>query len=249
MTHERHLTWEACLNARDVGGYATADGGETRWGAFVRSDNLARLTSAGCEALIDYGVRTIIDLRSPSEVTRDTHPFAEGNSRPTTPRYLNIPLINNGDEAGMTAMSAANTQLASYWVMIDWFGANFAAVLGAFADAQPGTVLAHCYAGKDRTGLVTAMLLSVAGVSRETIVVDYAVTDQYLEPMYREIRAAGPQDPERLERLSQFLVSLPETMRAALEYIDEKYGGMQSYLRRAGLSDEEMLRIRNRLRR
>ena len=59
----RHLRWESCYNARDLGGYATADGGYTRWGAFVRADNLSRLTSADQAALIEYGVRTVIDLR------------------------------------------------------------------------------------------------------------------------------------------------------------------------------------------
>jgi protein tyrosine/serine phosphatase len=73
----RRLAWDGCLNARDLGGYPTGDGGRTRWGAVVRSDSVAALTEAGRQALLDYGVRSMVDLRLPQEVAAHPNPFAE----------------------------------------------------------------------------------------------------------------------------------------------------------------------------
>src|SRR5207248_11734510 len=81
MTNQRHLPWDACFNIRDLGGYAAAAGRRTRWRALLRGDNLGWLKPSGRAALIDYGVRTIIDLRHPSEVARAPHPFAAGPRR------------------------------------------------------------------------------------------------------------------------------------------------------------------------
>src|SRR5215217_5485841 len=103
----RLLRWEACYNARDLGGYATADGGQTRWGAFVRADNLSRLTPSGRAALLNYGVRTVIDLRRAAELQINPNPFAEPAAKAPLPMYLNLPLGLGADSAGVAAVAAA----------------------------------------------------------------------------------------------------------------------------------------------
>ena len=88
----RILSWEACHNARDIGGYQTHSGRQTRWQTLVRADNLHNLTLAGQTALRDYGVRTVIDLRLAHEVEKTPNPFAAQQNLPDAPVYLNLPL-------------------------------------------------------------------------------------------------------------------------------------------------------------
>src|SRR5436190_18952958 len=97
----RRLRWDACYNTRDLGGYVTADGGYTRWGAFVRADNLSRLTPAGQSALIEYGVRTVIELRRADELTIDLNPFVAVSNDPRRPAYLNLLLGLHVDRVGI----------------------------------------------------------------------------------------------------------------------------------------------------
>jgi len=94
----RRLTWDACYNAREVGGYPTADGGTLAWRRLVRTDNLSRLTPFGQAALVEYGVRTIIDLRDPSELAMEPHAFLTPSTLATAPAYYNLPLIRFDDQ-------------------------------------------------------------------------------------------------------------------------------------------------------
>jgi protein-tyrosine phosphatase len=154
----RRLPWEGCLNARDLGGYRTRDGRETQWGAIVRSDNPSTLTDAGKAALVDHGVRTIVDLRTPSEVTEYPNPFAESGSHGIA--YHHLSLV---DPAGSPAPEF--TTLANdYKSMLDRFPDQVGAIMRTIADAPEGGVMIHCMAGKDRTGIMSALLLDLAGV-------------------------------------------------------------------------------------
>src|SRR5438309_1708403 len=102
----RHLAWPHCLNVRELGGYPIAGGGQVRWRALLRGDNLCRLTPEGCSALVDYGVRTIIDLRSPWELELAPHPFRQSEQSSRWPTYLNLPLLDEADAPGMAALSS-----------------------------------------------------------------------------------------------------------------------------------------------
>ena len=95
---ERLLGWEGCLNARDVGGYETADGHRTRWGALLRSDLICRLTPRGRDQLLAAGVRTIVDLRSEHELAAEPGPYAAQTAEGAVPLYLNTPLLDDDDQ-------------------------------------------------------------------------------------------------------------------------------------------------------
>lgn len=241
----RHLSWDACRNVRDVGGYETDDGGRTRWRALLRSDNLCRLTPEGRDALVEYGVRTIIDLRSPSELAAEVHPFALPTPHgPIT--YLNLPFVDESVVAATSAAEAAETSAESYCVLLEWFKPQLKTILSYIAEAAPGGVLVHCHAGKDRTGIIVALLLTLAGVPRETIAADYALSDSYLQPLYAEILDAVPEDQR--EALAHRLSARPETMREVLSYLDRTYGGVREYLLACGVSESNVSRLRERLR-
>ena len=244
----RHLPCDACYNIRDVGGYATTDGGQIRWRALVRADNLCRLTPAGRAALVDHGVRTIIDLRSASELVRAPHPFAPPHGEPGAPLYRHLSLLDDNDQAGIARIDNAGSVQKMYTLMLDQYPARIATIIRAVARARAGGVLVHCFAGKDRTGVIVALLLAVAGAEPATIIADYAESDNYLQPLYTELLDSYAHDPPRQSQLASLLASPAEAMRATLAYLDTAHGGPEAYLQAAGVSQPDLQRLRRRLR-
>ncbi len=242
MTRTRRLDWEALLNARDLGGLPTAGGGATRWNAVVRSDNLSALTDAGRAAVLAYGIRTVIDLRLPFELEEEPNPFAERDHHGVA--YRNLSFI----DPAATPPAVRTTLADDYIGLLRRFKPQVATVVTAIARADPGGIVVHCAAGKDRTGLVAALLLSVAGVSRETIAEDYALTAGSL--VSREARWVAEAPPaERAEREAALIWSLaaPEVMLEVLADTEDRYGGVDAYLAGIGVSPADLALVRARL--
>jgi protein-tyrosine phosphatase len=222
-------------------------------GVLVRSDNLASLTSAGRRAMIDYGIATVIDLRAESELKGSPGPpFSDFQSAEPVvsrqlrhegdaPVYLNLPLVD--DEVAFV-LNEAPTMPDRYKVIIDRRHAAFGRIFDAIAGAE-GPLLFHCFAGKDRTGLVAAMLLSLAGVKPEAIGGDYAETDVQLATRYSEWLAKA--SPERLEEMRGELRCPPEWMLSTLDYVERRWGGVDSYLEAAGVSPAGIDRLSAKL--
>jgi protein-tyrosine phosphatase len=239
----RLLEWEGCLNARDLGGYATGDGRETRWGAVVRSASLAALTEAGRAALADYGVRAIVDLRLPAELADDPNPFAEPGDHGIA--YTNVSFI----DPAAAPPDAVSTLAEDYLQMLDRYRQGVAEAMTAIARApDDGAVLIHCAAGKDRTGLISALLLGLVDVPAETIAADYAMTAELLRPREQEWLAACP-PAERAEREAMIARYAPtaEVMLAVLAGLTERHGGVEPYLLEAGVSRADLERLRERM--
>jgi protein-tyrosine phosphatase len=238
----RRLEWEGCLNARDLGGYATRDGRETRWGTVVRSDSPAALTDAGRAALADYGVRAIVDLRLPAELADDPNPFAEPGDHGIA--YTNVSFI----DPAAAPPDAVSTLAEDYLQMLDRYRHGVAEAMTAIARAPEGAVLIHCAAGKDRTGLVSALLLGLADVPAETIAADYAMTAELLRPREQEWLAGLPPE-ERAERAAMVARYAPtaEVMLAVLAGLTERFGGVERYLLATGLGRDDIERLRDRL--
>jgi protein-tyrosine phosphatase len=238
----RRLDWEGCLNARDLGGYRAGDGRETRWGAVVRADSPAALTESGRAALAEYGVKAIVDLRLDDEIDRHPNPFAEPGDHGIA--YSNVSIIDPA--AGFPPDTY--TLAESYLWMLDRFGGFVAKVMAAIADAPDGAVMIHCAAGKDRTGLISALLLGLVDVPAETIAADYAMTAELLRPRDEEWLAAAPPE-ERAEREAMLARFAPtaEVMLAVLGGLGDRYGGVEAYLLQAGVSRDDLGRLRDRL--
>lgn len=241
----RFLAWEACHNARDIGGYPTHSGRQTRWRTLVRADNLHKLTLAGQAALRDYGVRTVIDLRLAHEVEKQPNPFAAQQNRPETPVYLNLPLH---DPAANAAMDVAPSMMDEYIIILEQSKPHISGVIQATATGMAeGAVVVHCHGGKDRTGIVVALLLSIAGVPRETIIEDYSLSEVQLEPLHaawlEEQRIAQGHPIER----PRWMHSRPETMHGVLDFLDREYGGPEGYLEAAGVPGSCITQIRKHL--
>lgn len=237
----RVLHWPDCRNARDLGGLPTRDGRRIRFGAIVRSDSHDRLTGDGIAAVRGAGISRVLDLRSASECETCPSPFAG------TPIYLNVALLDESDPVGTDALHVARTLADAYRVILDFFGRQVGAAVAALAEAPTGGLVVHCHAGKDRTGIVVALALAVAGVIPEAIAEDYALSDGFLRPLYAEQLAAVSTADER-ERMGAFHTSMPETILGALEHLDSRHGGPVGYLRRNGVSDRHLTILRLRLR-
>ena len=234
----RSLEFPDLLNARDLGGYPTTDGGYTRWRSLLRADDLAQLSDLGLQALADYGVRTILDLRWPEEAARHPSPVPE---RLPQLRYARISLLTyTEDEWRLRARDAAK----ELWkcVVLEHVRAELRHVLGFIAAAPPEPLLFHCVAGKDRTGLIAALLLALADATPEAIAYDYTVSSENL----REGYLRRYPDTER-ERILEALRCPAEGAYNMLAFL-EGVGGVRGYLTQIGLSAAEIARLRARLR-
>lgn len=252
---DRILDWQACYNVRDVGGLATPDG-HTRRGALVRSDVLARLTPAGQQKLLQHGVHTIVDIRTPDEVARDwdSYPFRKdglGETRERDVVYLNVPFTLGRDERAWEEISAAYHAARSREELnridLDANRYGIGAIVNAIAGAGKGGVLVHCHAGKDRTGLVVALVLALVGVADGDIADDYALTAINIEPLI--IDWLDQMSDEESERARLRVLAQPRAtaMLDTLGYLRAKYGSAQGYLLGSGVSGDHLARLRARL--
>lgn len=172
----RVLRWEGCLNVRDLGGLPTLDGRATRFHGVVRSASPAGLTPSGEAALYDYGIRTVIDLRCNGE-----------GERPKLCRdieVIQLPVLDFSEEKFWAPIQRAHPVEMYRAVLVHW-APRFCGVVAAVAEAKDGGVLLHCEAGRDRTGLVCALVLQLAGVTDESIAQDYAMSAPQLEFEYK----------------------------------------------------------------
>ena len=243
MNPSRHLFWDGCLNVRELGGYAAADGRFTRANSLIRADNLARLNPKGQQAIRESGVSTIIDLRSPYELDLEANPFAYATD--ASPRYLNLPLMDEADTEGMALVNSASTLTEMYGTMLGRFQSHIGKILAAIANAPAGATVFHCHSGKDRTGLIAALALNLVGVADADIAADYALSDDYLKPLYLEMLSKKV-DPEERALLAEQLTSKPEAILGALSYL-KRYGDIEDYLEACGLNREVQQKLRERL--
>jgi protein tyrosine/serine phosphatase len=242
------LNWDGCVNVRDLGGLPAEDGRWTIPGRVVRSDNVRKLSDAGWRALAHHGVTRIVDLRMPEELAEDQ------------PRDVDIDVVHVsvlGDawdleygkelDASLDAVDdVADHYAFSYVGFLERWRDRFGLALAAIADAPDGAVVVHCAGGKDRTGLVAALLLRAAGVSREEVARDYARSGGNLAPTTEPLLAAV-EDPVERARWTKLSRTPAEGMLRVLEEIERRYGDVASYLRAAGLTDAQIGRLRERL--
>ena len=240
-TPTRHLRLEGTYNLRDLGGYGTLDGRTTRWRTFFRSDSLHRLSPAAQTALLDYGVRTVIDLRRSDELHAAPDVLA---SAPAVAYHQVSLAVDTPPVRG----ARPRPLVESYRRLLDERQEPLRQALAILTAPGGLPALVHCTAGKDRTGMLVALVLGVVGVPTTTIVADYALTAQYLvgtfldEAQQRAARRGIPWEWYQPQMDCQ-----PEFMLSALQSLEERYGGIAAYVRTIGVSDEECDRLRQGL--
>ena len=245
---ERRLDWEGCLNVRDLGGHLTEDGGETRTGVVVRADSVRRLTEAGWQSLVDYGIRRILDLRLESELDED--PPGDLPVEVVHVSFLEDVPVERQIEIFQRWIDAPDDVTATrdgYLEMLETYRGNVAAAISAVAGAPAGGVLVHCMGGKDRTGLVAALLLRLAGVSVADIAADYGLSAENIKPLWQVwVEDAGDENERELRR--RLSASPAEAMAQVLETLERERGSVRQYLLDAGASEQELDDVIARLR-
>jgi len=226
----RHLLLPGTRNLRDVGGYPAGDGRRMRWRTLLRTDALDLLPAESQRALLDLGLRQVIDLRWPSETQQWPSVFASSDRV----RYRPIPLLQ--DDA-----TPYGGLPGTYRHMFDGRAATLVEVVRALLEPDGLPAVIGCAAGKDRTGVTIALLLAAVGVPRETIVEDYTLTrDRFAAPVDDPHLTDWRNEPLELE-------CLPEFIDDALQHLEQRHGGAQEFLRRNGVTDDELARLRERL--
>lgn len=256
MSVIRKITWEGFFNTRDLGGLPSRDGGTTRPGVFLRSADPRFVTDRGWQAAYAAGVRTVVDLRNPDEIrpVPGKGLTSRGGSAAFPAVATQTPL-----PPGMTRLEAPldHVEDVGFWKDVNRRRLNgtplyyrpflerkaerCAAVVTALAQAGPGGVLFHCGAGRDRTGLVALLLLSLADVGADAIADDYELSTTELVPLFT---AMGHRDqgPVIEAMLSERGLTLRDTVLDALRGLD-----VHAYLLEAGVREEDLAVLRKRL--
>jgi protein-tyrosine phosphatase len=225
-------------NSRDLGGIPTGSGC-TNPGSFVRSNTPAELTAEELSTALGFGFVRVLDLRSEFEVETLPHPLSR------LAGYRHLPLIDPRAERRRDA-GAEKTLADIYRGSVERNTATIAAIMQAIADAPAGSILISCSAGKDRTGMISAMLLELAGAPRPAIAADYACSEPRMRPDFdRELLRA--EDAASRQKRRELQNSDPDNVLRMLEHLRRQYGSVADYLNSLGLSAEQIDRIRQRV--
>ncbi len=241
---ERVIALPGLHNLRDLGGYATAAGGAIPWRRLLRADSPHRLDRAGAAGLEAEGLGTVVDLRTAAELSEAPNPFA---ARPTV-TYAHLPVFDALAPATLAARGGQEPLAAFYRDMLDHRHEALREILIVIAGARPGAVLFHCTAGKDRTGLIAALLLGLADVAPEDILADYAMTEALIAPLVAEFLAAARARGGDTVAYARLLRAPATTMEATLDHLGRRYGGVRGYLRHIGLPAGDIAALEDRLR-
>jgi protein-tyrosine phosphatase len=270
---DRWLHLDGTTNTRDLGGLPTVDGGETVRGRVIRSDNLQTLSPEDVHRLVDeLGVTDVIDLRTTAEILMEGRGPLRDVGSVTHRHFTLLPergartdvFAAEGDAEELRAQLPADwaqsvlprqagddegetPAVRSYLGFLSDGTENVLAALRALA-ASEGAVVVHCAAGKDRTGVVSALALAVAGVDREDIVADYAQTAEVIEALMAKLAASPTYAGDATGRDVADHTPRADTMRRVLEILDERDGGPIGWLESHGFGADEQAALRARLR-
>lgn len=233
------LPLKNAYNTRELGGYPTKNGQNTKYGQFLRSDDLYQLDAEDIALLLNYGVKAVIDLRGGSELEKYPNPFAQSEEV----RYLNAPLISSDVAAPhMEALIGEMKEdfLSTTYLTIIQDASAAMKMIFEFIAEQQGCVLFHCAAGKDRTGVLAMLLLGLVEVNRADIITNYMMTEVYIKenPAIQHILANIP---------AELMQSKPEYIIPTIDYITAEFGDVERYLLSIGLTEAVLAKVKNKL--
>ena len=230
---------EGCVNFRDLGGYRNAQGQTVRWRRLFRSDALQDMTLADSTCAIEeLNIRLVVDLRNSDEAERD----GRGPLPDLGAEYKHFPFLEERGFPPFTGGDVVERLSSTYQWLVHNSGPRVGKAVNAIAGAQGGVVF-HCSAGKDRTGLLAALILEVLGVDADTIRADYALTNEVIDGILGRIKAMQP----HASPTTQSLAAQPVAFQGFEDTLHNEYGGAEAYLRQYGVSDETLDALRRNL--
>ncbi len=251
-TLDRHIPFAQCFNFRDLGGYRTISGRSIRWRRLFRSAALHYVTPEDAAAVRDVlGIATVLDLRSEKELAES----GKGILFDGRIQHLHLPLLQMRTITGGTAEDIHNPPVAplnpplvspedAYFEIMRKGGPRIAAAIETLAAPGRYPAVFHCAAGKDRTGIVAAVVLGVLGVDDEDIVQDYALTNRHIHSIVQRARAMrNAPSEEGMERYE----AKPERMRMLLEKVRGEFGSVTGFVRANGIDAGTIAQLRENL--
>jgi protein-tyrosine phosphatase len=264
---ERLVDLQGAFNFRDLGGYPARDGRRTRWGRLFRSDTLHELTESDVEVIRSLGLVTVVDLRTPKELART----GRGLLGPEPIGFHHLSVLGHGVEAGqprnadgaggggsagadrpqdmpgeaVAAPAPVGEDLSErYRWYLDVGRASLAEALMLIGDRSRLPLVFHCAAGKDRTGVLAALVLDLVGVDHEVIVDDYVITAGQMDRILDRFRRSDPNAAEQLDKVPAATYGVEATtMRSFLAGLDREFGGALAWAEAAGVPSATLERI------
>lgn len=235
-THYVRLPLKNAYNVRDLGGYA-CEGGVTKWNTFLRADNMNMLCREDIDFLKEYGLGTVIDLRSDGELAEKPNTLAKEPG--IDYHHLSFMVGDVTDVTQLNITDGLKFLQMFYLELIKNETGMVTKILNTIAAAKEGAVLFHCSAGKDRTGITAMLLLAIAGVAPQDIVANYQITYTYnsRNPVMQAMEHSG--DPGLVS-------SEADSMELVLRQILDTYGDFKSYFSAIGISADTINTIRNK---
>lgn len=218
------------MNTRDLGGYPTDSGRITTYRKFIRSDVPFEVLNQDIEILLNNSINTVIDLRNNEEVARKPCALKSVNQF----QYYHYKIYGNG-----RIPTNVKDVPYSYFEMID--EQKLMLPIMKKLSTVKGGVIYHCTAGKDRTGVISALLLALAGVQKVDILADYQISHAYLDSMIREFCK------NNLDIPAYIITPKIEYMEAFLEMFYDKYNSVEEYLLCIGLDDNHIINLKQKL--
>ena len=253
MASTRFLPLAGAVNFRDMGGFKTADGKRVCWGKLFRSGSLGSLTSADYEYIERIGIKLVCDLRSSGEIA------VEPDKLPASIEYVHASIFTDSDSVRRLRALLVDPRALSLLMlemythqMIDQNARPIGDILRRLSNSENLPALIHCTAGKDRTGITAAVLLSVLGVPDVVITADYSLSNHYFETIRQLVQNALPQRLAMfgitIDDMQVLLTANPVVLQDALNYLRQRYGSVEVYLRdAAGVDDSVIERLKTNL--
>lgn len=227
MENVRRLILEGVHNVRDLGGYFTDNNGITKWGVFLRSADLYEITQNDRDALYQYGVRTIVNLKSSDETANPIEMDKRFH-------HIQVPLIDDFPKMFSIIKEYGGS---FYLTMIEAFQNNIKQIIMTIAEhIDNGGTLFHCVSGKDRTGVITALILLINGVSELDVLADFALSAIYLRP-----------DADKKNKPYEDILKYPQEIESVMQHLNNKYNGAENYLLTIGVPPADIKKIRSAL--
>lgn len=236
----RHIELESAFNMRDIGGYPAA-GGHVRWGRVFRADNLSRLTDDDCERMRQLGVTTVLDLRTTNELANGCFPVER---IPVTFRHL--PFLDEIPDPDRFRL-APGMLARQYLEIAEDAASQVGEALSLLAEDGATPAIIHCAAGKDRTGVLVAVLLALLGIDDAVIVADYALSAAAMTSLRASLVKKFPEGREVILAADEMFSAEPSNMERLLTELRERYGSVEAYAATAGAGPEIVEALRRQL--
>lgn len=236
MSNIIRLPLEQAYNVREIGGYVGTQG-ISAWKCFLRGDDLSALSTSDIAYLKAYGVTSVLDLRSNQECL--AQPDALLHESWITHYHISF-MVGNVDNIMLNVDK--DVQIDSFYITLLQEKEKVAHIMNTIADAPAGCMLFHCAGGKDRTGVLSMLLLSLLEVDKEDIMANYQMSHTNLRRNKKMMNIVLPEGMD-----ASYMLSQPEYIETCVDYIKDNYGTAYAYLKACGVSESQIDKIKQKL--